>query len=364
VTARPTARSDLLLVLATVLATLAIYRQFAVDRPHARVPRRQPPGADPPEVHQAHLQPSAESPIEIRPAGWKEILLRTYQQINEDRLLAIAAGVVFYGLLALFPAITALVSSYGLFADASTISDNLRTLAVMLPEGTFVIVQDQIARVLAKGGGTLSFTFLFGLVLAFWSANAGMKAIMDALNVVYDEEETRSFFKLNIVSLTLTIAALAAILIMAGAVIAVPLALQYIGVGEQGVMLLKFGRWPLLVLLLLFALAILYRFGPSRKAPRWQWLSVGAMTASILWLAGSSLLSWYLANFGNYNATYGALGAVIGLMMWFWMSAIIVLVGAELNSEIEHQAVVSPKDHAARRAANGVDIAEPVRLHA
>jgi membrane protein len=360
--APPTARSDLLLVLATVLATLAIHRQFAGDRPHARLPHSVPPGADPPEAHQAHLQPSARSPVEIKPVGWKEILLRTYQQINEDRLLAIAAGVVFYGLLALFPAITALVSSYGLFADASTIADNLRALAVMLPEGSFVIVQDQIARVLAKSGGTLGLTFLFGLVLALWSANAGMKAIMDALNVVYDEEETRSFLKLNIVSLTLTIAALAAILIMAGAVVAVPLLLQHIGIGEQAALLLRFGRWPLLVLLLLFALAVLYRFGPSRKAPRWQWLSVGAVTASILWLAGSSLLSWYLANFGNYNATYGSLGAVIGLMMWFWMSSIIILAGAELNSEIEHQALVSSKDHAAgvAEAANAGSAAGPI----
>jgi membrane protein len=353
-TARSTARSDLLLVLATVLATLAIHRQFAGDRPHARLPRRGAPGADPPEAHQAHLQPSARSPVEIKPAGWKEILLRTYQQISEDRLLAVAAGVVFYGLLALFPAITALVSSYGLFADASTIADNLRKLAVMLPEGTFVVVQDQIARVLAKGSGTLGLTFVFGLLLALWSANAGMKAIMDALNVVYDEEETRGFLKLNIVSLTLTIAALAAILIMAGAVVAVPLILQYIGMGERGALLLNFGRWPVLVLLLLFALAVLYRFGPNRKPPRWQWLSPGAVTASILWLAGSSLLSWYLANFGNYSATYGSLGAVIGLMMWFWLSSIVILAGAELNSEIEHQALISPKDHAAgvKGAAN------------
>jgi membrane protein len=344
--ARPSVGSDLLLVMAAVLGTLAVQRHFAVLAPKPALPRRPAPGAEPPEVHQAHLQPSAQSPIEIKPAGWNEILLRTYSQINEDRLLAIAAGVVFYGLLALFPAITALVSSYGLFADPSTIGENLRTLAVMLPEGSFAIVQDQIARVLAKGSGSLGLTFVFGLLLALWSANAGMKAIMDALNVVYDEEETRSLIKLNLVSLSLTIAALAAILIMAGAVVALPLLLQHIGIGERATLMLRFGRWPLLVFLLLFALAILYRFGPSRKAPRWQWLSVGAVIASILWLVGSSLLSWYLANFGDYNATYGSLGAVIGLMMWFWMSAIIILAGAELNSEIEHQAVVTQKDHA------------------
>jgi membrane protein len=333
-TVRPSARSNVLLVLATVFGTLAIQRRFSA------LPQRRAAVADRPEQHQAHLQPSAQSPVEIKPAGWKEIFLRTYQQINEDRLLAIAAGVVFYGLLSLFPAVTALVSSYGL------ITDNLRQLAVMLPEGSFVIVQDQVARVLAKGTGSLSITFVFGILFALWSANAGMKAIMDALNVVYDEEEARSFVRLNLVSLGLTIAALAAILIMACAVVAVPLLLRHIGIGEQAALLVKFGRWPFLLFLLLFALAVLYRFGPSRRSPRWQWLSVGAVAAAILWIAGSSLFSWYLANFGDYNATYGSLGAVIGLMMWLWMSAAIILAGAELNSEIEHQAVVTQKDHA------------------
>lgn len=235
-TARPCTRADILLVMATVFATLAIQRQFGSLQPKTALPRRAA-SIDPPEAQQAHLQRSAQSPIEIRPAGWKEVLLRTYQQINEDRLLAIAAGVVFYGLLALFPAITALVSSYGLFADASTIADNLRTLAVMLPEGSFVVVQDQIARVLAKGSGSLGVTFFFGLLLALWSANAGMKAIMDALNVVYDEEESRSFIKLNLVSLALTIAALTAILVMVVAVVAVPLVLEHIGIGKQTALL-------------------------------------------------------------------------------------------------------------------------------
>lgn len=156
-----------------------------------------------------------------------------------------------------------------MFADASTIADNLRALAVMLPEGSFVIVQDQIARVLAKGTSSLSIAFVFGILLALWSANAGMKAIMDELNVVYNEEEARSFVKLNLVSLSLTIAALAAILIMAGAVVAVPPVLQHIGIGEQAALLVRFGRWSFLVFLLLFALAVLYRFGPSRRAPRW-----------------------------------------------------------------------------------------------
>jgi membrane protein len=323
-----TSRSHLALVAGTVLATLAIQRHLAKLT-----------GSD--DAAKVRT-PSAPNQWHISGAGWKDIFVRTYQQINEDRLLATAAGVVFYGLLAIFPAITALVSSYGLFADPSTIAGNLQSLALMLPEGSFAIVQDQIGRVLAKETATLGVTFVLGLLMAIWSANAGMKAIFDALNVVYEETEKRSFLRLNLTSLAFTVAALAAILAMIGGVIAVPLALQRLGLGERGEWIVTVGRWPALLCLLLTALAVLYRFGPSRAHAHWQWLSIGALAASIFWLIGSSLLSWYLANFGNYTATYGSLGAAIGLMTWMWMSAIIVLCGAEFNSEIERYTGAAP----------------------
>jgi membrane protein len=306
-------RGHLALIAGTVLATLAIQRQ----------------------VSRLAAAPSRDKSAKPVADDWKSILKRTWHQIDEDRLLATAAGVVFYGLLAIFPAIAALVSSYGLFADPSAISANLQKFAVMLPDGAFTIVQDQIARVLGKGTSTLGITFIFGLLMAIWSANAGMKAIFDALNVVYEERETRSFLRLNLTSLAFTIAALGAILLMIGGVIAVPLVLRRLGLGERGEWIVTLGRWPALLLFLLTALAILYRFGPSRTNARWQWISPGAVTATLLWLAGSALLSWYLSNFGNYTATYGSLGAAIGLMTWMWMSAIIVLCGAELNSEID-----------------------------
>ena len=277
------------------------------------------------------------NPFHIPWAGWKDILWRTYEQINDDRLLATAAGVVFFGLLAVFPAITALVSSYGLFADASTIGANLQTLAVMLPEGSFQIVHDQIARVLAKGDTTLGFTFLFGLGLALWSANAGVKAVIEALNVVYGEREKRGFLRLNLLSLAFTTGAIIALMLIVSAVVALPLMLDHIGLAQQSKTLVSVARWPLMFVALVVALGVLYRFGPSRRAAKWEWLSIGTLAAALLWIGGSALLSWYLSNFGNYDATYGSLGAAIGLMMWMWMSAIIVLCGAELNAEIEHQ---------------------------
>ncbi|MBR0874300.1 YihY/virulence factor BrkB family protein [Bradyrhizobium tropiciagri] len=349
--------NDLMLAGATALATLALYRHVA----RAETPPARQRGAATTAIETQDRGRLADTPLQIPRPGWKDILLRTYQQIDEDRLLATAAGVVFYGLLAIFPAITALVSSYGLFADPSTISSNLQSLALMLPEGSYTIVQDQIGRVLAKGNSALGLTFAVGLLIAIWSANAGMKAIFDALNVVYDEKEKRGFFKLNLISLAFTVAALISIMLMVAAVIVVPLLLQQVGLGTKAELIVRFGRWPILALLLLTALAVLYRYGPSRTKPRWQWLSVGAVAAAALWLIGSALLSWYLANFGDYNATYGSLGAAIGLMTWMWMSAIIVLCGAELNSEIEHQtAIDSTEGRREPLGARGATMADTV----
>ena len=352
--------NNLLLIAATTILILTAQRYFQANA-H---PKSQPRLADPEvarrgsfgrEISQPGRGRLSTNPFQIPWAGWKDILWRTYVRTGEDRLLATAAGVVFFGLLAVFPAITALVSCYGLFANPSTIGANLQTLALMLPEGSFQIVQDQIARVLAKGNTELGATFLFGLALAIWSANAGVKAIIDALNVVYEEREKRSFLQLNLLSLAFTIGGIAALLLMVGAVVAFPLALDHLGLGPESKLIISLARWPLLFLILWGALGILYRFGPSRRLPRWEWLSVGTLAAAVLWIVGSSLLSWYLSNFGNYGATYGSLGAAIGLMMWMWMSAIIVLCGAELNSEIEHQTALDttvgrPKPLGARDA--------------
>jgi membrane protein len=279
----------------------------------------------------------AKSPTEIPARGWKDVMWRTYEQIAEDRLLAVAAGVVFYGLLALFPAITALVSSYALFADPKTISDHLSFVADTLPAGTFTIVQEQVKRVLSKGETKLGLAFGFSLLLAIWSANGGMKAIIDALNVVYDEKETRGFLKLNAISLAFTLGGLIAILTAIGLVVAAPIAMSFVGLGQVGDLLLRYGRWPALALMVLLGLAVLYRFAPNRRSPKWKWVSVGSVLAAGAWLLGSAALSYYLANYAGYDATYGSLGAAIGLMMWMWMSTIVVLFGAELNSELEHQ---------------------------
>jgi len=340
--ARSEHTDNLILIAATTLLILSAQRYFQSFAPEPLRPAGAKGGDVARELCQRGHGRRARSPFGIPWAGWKDILSRTYERSNDDRLLATAAGVVFFGLLAVFPAVTALVSSYGLFADPSTIGANLQRLALMLPEGSFQVVQDQIARVLDKGSVALGWTFLFGLTFAIWSANAGVKAVIDALNVVYQEREKRSFIRLNLLSLTFTIGGIAALLLMVSAVVAFPLAFEHLGLPPDSQLIVSLARWPLMFVLLVAALGTLYRFGPSRQPARWQWLGVGTLAAALLWIAGSSVLSWYLSNFGNYNATYGSLGAAIGLMIWMWMSAIIVLFGAELNSEIEHQTAVDP----------------------
>jgi membrane protein len=279
----------------------------------------------------------ATSPAHIPWKGWKDIFWRTARRASQNRLLAISAAVVFYDLLALFPAITALVSAYGLFTASATIRDHLSFAADIMPADAFSIVQEQIVRVVAKGDAKLSFAFVFGFGFALWSANAGTKAIIDALNEVYDEEEKRGFVLLNLTSLAFTAAAMTALLIAVAAVVVTPLVLERIGFAALTESIVRLVRRPTLVIGMLASLAILYRYGPSRREARWEWLSVGANVATLAWFGGSAALSYYLANFANYDATYGSLGTAIGTMTWMWISAIVVLFGAALNSEIEHQ---------------------------
>ena len=279
---------------------------------------------------------NAVAPTDIPWTGWKDILWRVYDGISRHRILAVAASVVFYSLLAIVPAITAFVSFYGLFFSYTTITDHLSFVAGVVPSSAYDVIQDQITRIASKSDGKLSLAFALSVAIAIWSANAGIKALFDGLNIVYDEDEKRSFVWLNVVSLTFTAAAIVALLLAIAAVVVFPLILAFVGWRLNATML-TLVRWPALFVLVMIGLSLIYRFGPSRREAKWRWLSVGSVFAAFTWLAASLLFSWYLSNFANYNATYGSLGAVIGLMTWMWLSAIVVLLGAELNAEIEHQ---------------------------
>ncbi len=280
----------------------------------------------------------ASTPSEIPAKGWKAIAMRVFGKFGSDRVLLVAAGVTFYAILALFPAIGALVSIYGLIADPGTINDQLANLKGVLPDGALDIIGGQVKRIAAKGGGTLGLTAAFGILVSVWSANGGVKAIFDALNIVYGETEKRNFIWLNLRSLTFTAGALLFVIVALGAIVVVPAVLAFLGLGGTASYIALL-RWPLMLLVVLGSLALLYRYGPSRDPAKWRWVTWGSAVAAFLWIVVSGLFSWYVSSFGNYNETYGSLGAAIGFMTWIWISTTIVMLGAELNAEMEHQTV-------------------------
>jgi membrane protein len=251
--------------------------------------------------------------------------------------MTIAAGVVFYVLLAIFPAIVVLVSIYALFLDPTTIRQLLATTAGIIPDEAFSLLEMEVTRIAAKSNGALGLTSLLALVVAVWSANSGTKSIFDALNIVYEESEKRSFIRLNLISLAFTLGSVAFLIVAATLVIGVPLVLGKWGYLEIGTIVFSLLRWPLLFIVLTGALSVLYRYGPSRHDAKWRWITPGSALAALIWLIASSLFSFYLSNFADYTATYGSLGAVIGFAMWLWITFISILLGAEVDAEIEHQ---------------------------
>jgi membrane protein len=292
---------------------------------------------EPSAASEADRGRKASVPSDIPAKGWKDIALRIYEGISDDRILIIAAGVTFYVLLALFPGIAGLIALYGLYADPGTISQHLDTLAGVLPDGGLQIIREQIERLTAQPAQRLGIATFIGLAVSLWSANGGMKGMFDALNVVYHEKEKRSFIRLNALSLAFTLGLIVFVLLALAALTIAPLALSYFGLSGVTELLVRFGRWPVLFVVVSLMIALIYRYGPSRDTPQWHWISPGSAFAAIAWLCGSALFSWYTANFGSYNATYGSLGAVIGFMIWLWLSNIVILFGAKINAEIEHQ---------------------------
>ncbi|ONG44341.1 ribonuclease [Pseudoroseomonas deserti] len=301
----------------------------------------------------------ARSPAQIPARGWWSILKRTAIEANEDRVMTEAAGITFYALLSVFPALTALVSIYGLFADPATVATHLQQLAGFVPEGGLNILDEQLKRLTSGEPAKLGFGAIAGLGVALWSANQGTKAMFDALNIVYEEDEKRGFVWRTVITLGFTLGALLFIILAMSSIVVLPVVLRFAGLESSTEWLLRLARWPLLLACITGLLATLYRFGPSREKARWRWVSWGGVFAAVAWAILSAGFSWYVGSFGNYDATYGSLGAVIGFMTWIWLSAIIVLVGAELNAEMEHQTAhdttTGPEQRLGRRGARMAD---------
>ena len=280
---------------------------------------------------------NASSPLGVPPAGWWDILMRLKSAVGENHLSLTAAGVAFYGLLAIFPALAATVSLWGLLADPAQIEQEIAGTSSILPGEASAIILDQVRAIAGNAGAGMTFATVFGLLFAIYSASKGVNALMEGLNIIYGETEKRGIVTLYLTALALTVGAIAVVILAIGVVIVVPAVVAAVGldglVGSNITLL----RWPVMALVVLFALAVLYRIAPSRADPRWQWVSWGALLATLLWIAASVGFSFYVSHFANYNETYGALGGVIILLMWLWLSAFAVLLGAQLNAETEHQ---------------------------
>lgn len=279
----------------------------------------------------------AERPGEIPKAGWRDILLRTRNEMSDDHVSMVAAGVAFYGLLAVFPAIAAIISIWGLMFDPQQIQQQVAQLSGAMPEDAAAIIREQAEKVAGNAGAGVGLALIGGILLTLYSASKGMKALIEGLNISYDEEEKRGFLKLNLVAFALTLGLLVTMLVSMGLIVVLPALLGGLGLGSTAQTLVNWLRWPLLALVAIVGLAVIYRFAPSRDRPRWTWVSWGAVLATLLWIIGSIAFSIYVSHFGSYNETYGSIGAVVVLLMWFWLSAFIVLMGAELNAEMEHQ---------------------------
>ena len=279
----------------------------------------------------------AERPSEIPPRGWFAVLKRVKAEVKEDNVTLLAAGVAFYAILAIFPAIIAVVTVYGMVADPAQVESQVGELAKSLPSGADQLLTEQLESVTQAGRQSLSIGLAVSLLAVLWSASSGVQGLVKGLNLVYDEQETRGFLKLRGLSLLLTLGAILTAVIAIALIAVFPALIDDLGLGKTGELAASIARWVVLALLVLVAVAVVYRYAPDRANPRWRWVSWGAVVALVLWLLGSIGFSWYVDNFGKYNQTYGALAAVIILLLWLFLSAFVVLLGAEIDAEIERQ---------------------------
>ncbi len=279
----------------------------------------------------------AQSPTEVPARGWMEVLWRVKDEISRDNMSIVAAGCAFYALLALFPAITAMVSTYGLIADPADVERHMQSLEGVVPGEAFAIIRDQTHAVAAQGGTALGWGTALALVLALYSASSGVQTLFTALNIAYEEEETRGFLRFYLTSFAFTLAAVVGVALALALLVGVPALLALLPLGPATQWVVRLGSLALLLALVAAGVAAIYRFGPSRAPASWRWLTPGSIAATVLWLLASLGFSWYVTNFAGYNETYGTLGGVIVLLMWLWISAYVVLLGAELNAELELQ---------------------------
>ncbi|GHC15972.1 YihY/virulence factor BrkB family protein [Aidingimonas halophila] len=279
----------------------------------------------------------AAQPTKIPRAGWRDILWRMRRELASDDITMLAAGVAFYALLALFPAIAALIALWALAFDPEQMAGHIGDLVRFTPPGAASIIRQQANDVGSNTDAGLSVTAILSLLIAIFIASKGIRGLIKGLNVVYGEAERRGFLRRSITVATLTVGLLIMTLVTIAFITLFPLVIQHLGLARPWVTVIGLIRWPVLLLVMICTTAVLYRFGPYRRSPRWEWVSPGTLLATVLWVLGSLGLSAYMRHFPVFNQVYGSLGAVVGLLLWFWLSAFFVLLGGKLNATVEHQ---------------------------
>ncbi len=279
----------------------------------------------------------ADSPVDITWRGWRAVLRRTAAEMLSDRIALVAAGCAFYGTLALFPAISMLISVYGLMFDTGTVLPQLAVLQDFLPPAAFVLISERVTMLVSKPPGVLGWSLVASTAVTLWSAASGTKSVITALNLAYEERERRSFLHYQAVAFTITLCVILGTAIGLGLLVALPAAFHILGVSMHQRALIRAISFVALIAAVVLGLLMLYRYAPSRRAPRLQWVTPGSLVATVIWVAASALFSWYVATFSTYDAMYGPLGTVVAVMMWFYVTAYAVLLGAELNAELELQ---------------------------
>lgn len=278
----------------------------------------------------------ADGPGGLTLRGWRDVMVRSLSGIYQDRIFALAAGVAFYAVLAIFPAMAVTLSVYGLFADATSVASHLELLAGVLPPGATELLAEQMTP-LTQSRPVLGWTLAGSLIISIWSANAGVAALFDALNVMYREQEKRSLWRFYATSVLFTLLAIVFLALALGAVVVFPVALNFFGWASSEKQIIALARWPFLYAIVVMVLMVFYRYGPSRKPAQWRWISSGSVIAALLWIGVSMAFSRYVASFDGYNRMYGSLGAVIAFMVWLWLSSVMALFGAKIDAEAELQ---------------------------
>ncbi len=311
---------------------------------------------------------TARQPIHIPWAGWKRVIGRTVSEMISDRIGLAAAGCAFYATLALFPAISTLVSLYGLAFDRNTVEPQLRVLHGLLPLPAFQLISERVHTLVTQPRGTLTIGLIIGTLVTLWSASAGTKSMIAALNIAYEEKESRSFVRFQATALSMTLFGILGAAFAVALLVFLPAVLDFIP-HHFGFEAVEAGTQKLIqlggpVVMLVFvggAFSLLYRFGPSRRSANWHWITPGSLLATLLWLVASFAFSYYVGHVASYSATYGPLGAVVGIMMWFFVTAYVVLLGAELNAELELQTAMDSTAGSARpMGSRGAYVADHV----